>query len=227
MRASVVLAAAVLFTACATGDSSSSAPASSDPPGSSSSTPSTVDCHPANDREDCRLAVVLLGEPIDLVAAEKVAADHNAYLNALFRVDPVCVTKDFPMMPGSDLGDTASRRVYWEAEARLARIAADVGGDLVPPPTMGGFDQVIDQRIRDEWRLAQQPGVMFDSRVLWLDEANAMRLADDFTVELPELGGDFGRYTHREGRGEIRVDRYYEPPALLPITDPGCVGVEL
>ena len=220
--------AGLLLSACGPSDAGDPGSPAAEPSVDSSANADSggPGCHPTNDRDDCVVAVVLLGAPVDLQGAEELAEDHNAYLNALFRTDAVCVTKDFPMMPGYDLGETASRRVYWRADERTARIESDQLLDLVPPPTMGGFDTVIDARILDEWQLALAPGVLFDSVVLWIDRAGAEELLGRFDVELPAMGPNFGRYDHREGRGEIRVDRDYEPPPLEPVADPGCVATE-
>ncbi len=167
-------------------------------------------CHPTNEREDCTLVIVALDTPIDLAGAEEFAAEHHAYLHTLYRVDPVCVAKDFPIMGGSDLGETPSRRTYWEAEERMRRIAADRAASLVPPATIGGFDTVINQRMSDEWRFAQMPGVLFDSLGLWIDQRGAQDLALAYRIDVP----DHWRYEHAEGRGEIAVDRHYDPPSL-------------
>lgn len=177
-------------------------------------------CHPTSPTADCTLAIVLLDEAVTLPQAEAFAAEHAAYLNVIYRVDPVCVTKDFPTMAATDLGQTASRRSYWEAEERMDRIAQARNDGFAPPVTIGGFNVTIDSRMSDEWRLAQQPGVLFDNLGLWIDEAAAARLAGDFAVDSP----DHWRYTHSEDLGEIALDRHYEPPSLAAITDPGCVA---
>lgn len=232
MKALVVLAVFCLVIGACTGSgdspSSTSGTAStvgqSAEPGSTSTGSATVptleNCHPTNDREDCTLVIVTFDEPVDLATAEAFAEEHNAYLNLLYRVDPVCVAKDFPIMGGFDLGETPSRRTYWEAEARMDRIAHDIGADLVPPPTIGGFDVIINQRMSDEWRLARQPGVLFDSVGLWIDGAGATALASEYTVDFP----DHWRYEHAEGRGEIALDRGYDPPSRGVAVDPGCIG---
>jgi len=188
MKSAAPLVALVLLVAACAAATSSETP----PPETSASpqtTPTSIrvepDCHPTVARADCRIVVVLLDEPIDLDRAEGFAGGHSAYLNALYRLDPVCVAKDFPMMVGADLGETASRRVYWEAEARLQRIADDRAAELIPPVTMGGCDVVIDQRIKDEWRLAQEPGVLFDALALWVGEPEARQFEGSFIVELP------------------------------------------
>ncbi|MCP3975862.1 MAG: hypothetical protein GY720_15385 [bacterium] len=178
-------------------------------------------CHPRNDREDCTLVIVLMDPPVDLAAAEAFASEHQAYLNVLYRIDPVCVPKDFPIM-GQDLGETPSRRSYWEADKRTDRIAEDIGAGLVPPPTIGGFDVVIDQRISDEWRFARMPGVLFDNVGLWIDAAGATALAADYRVEFP----DHWRYEHGDGQGEIALDRHYDPPSLATSDEmDDCVAV--
>ena len=225
------MALAVLVAACSGGDSATTAPPQAETSASAATAVPTsagpdAACHPTVARADCSIVVVLLDDPIDLAGAEQFAAQHSAYLNALYRVDPVCVTKDFPMMLGTDLGETASRRVYWEADARLDRITADRNAGLVPPATMGGFDVVIDQRIRDEWRLAQEPGVSFDALALWIGDAEARSLEGAFIVELPIKGTDYWRYDHTAAQGEITMNRNYEPPPLLPTQDPGCVALD-
>ncbi len=179
-------------------------------------------CRPASPRADCTLAIVFLDAPITLAEAEEFANRRNAYLNVLYRTDAVCVAKDFPFSPGVDLGETASRRAYWEAEDRMKRIARARSDGFVPPVTMGGFNLVVDARMSEEWKLAQEPGVLFDNLGLWIDSAGAAELAGDYTVDFPE----FGRYEHSEGRGEVAIDRHYDPPSLLPVADPGCVAAD-
>jgi len=214
----VFIGLCLLVVACSPSTATSAPP---EPSVSPSTAPLPGPCHPANTRQDCTVAVVLLNEPVTLAVAEAVATDAGPYLNALYRVDPVCVPKDYPISPGSDQGETPSRRIYWQADERMARIAADRRDGLVPPPTIGGFDSVIDARMEAEWRFAQMPGVEFYALVLWVDDAGLAQLEDEYTVETYELGGDFGRYTHSEGRGEIRVDRDFEPrpPPLGEIDD--------
>jgi hypothetical protein len=176
MRATAVLALALVMVATGCGDPALQTERGETAATATSSTSTTTTTSPEAALTDCRRETVagctMLGlrvdPPLPLADALAVAAAEGGTSIAVYRTDAVCVP-DVSFSLGEDPEQVASRFAYVDAP-EIARRRQEASGQGLAPP-ISGFH--ISQSYWDswnaEWRAARSPGVLIEGVAVWID----------------------------------------------------------
>jgi hypothetical protein len=126
---------------------------------------------------------VVFAQPMSLGETLSFAEDFGVAF-AVYRTDAVCVPDiSYQAMPPEPPEMVASRFAYVDAEdIRERRLAANNAG-LSPPITGGHISESFWNQWEEEWRLAQQDGVLIAAVALYTASDAATVIAQEPEVE--------------------------------------------
>jgi hypothetical protein len=135
------------------------------------------------DVEGCTLIGVVFTEPMPLGEVLAAAESFGGEAIAVYRTDAVCVPDiSFTAFPADPPEQVASRFAYVDAEGiRERRLEANNAG-LSPPITGRHISESYWNQWEEEWRLAQQEGVMIAAVALYTAADSAATIARDAGV---------------------------------------------
>ena len=128
----------------------------------------------------CDVIAVEFDVPLSLEQVLDLAVTSRTAVVALWRTDPICVTKVGSPPATTPGGDReASQFAYVDAD-HLRRVQDDA-----PPATDGGWSLAIRDRFVEEWRAATDPGVRFAGAALltFLPEVDHPMVSSQSAVE--------------------------------------------
>ena len=133
------------------------------------------------------VAGLVLSEPVALDEARVLGSDLGGDLIALYRTDYVWVPDINTGAPMQELEPICSRFTYVDAaRIRERRLTAEAAG--LAPPTMGmHISASYWEHWEEQWRQAQEPGVLFEALALYVSQDALELLRSDTRLRAVEV----------------------------------------
>lgn len=171
------------------------------------------------DVDGCSVYGLVLAEPLPTADALVAIADLPGPAIRVWRTDWACI--GHYSMPVGPTDYVPARGAYVDADEMFNRME-NAAGSLAPPITgLDSWRNYISAYLQ-EWRFAQEPGVMVEAVAVYLPDAAAGALAADprFT-SVTLLESSRSESTDASYAGELWVDSV---PPLSEVPKPTCEG---